>query len=112
MKIIHRDSIEAAKKRVENYIHHTPILSSTSINEMCGASLFFKCENFQKVGAFKMRGATNAIFQLKEDTTIKGITTHSSGNHAQAVALAAQKAGFKAKIVMPSNALRTYFASS
>jgi threonine dehydratase len=104
MSTPHKNAIEAAEKRIADYIHHTPILSSESIDQMCGASLLFKCENFQKIGAFKMRGASNAIFQLKGDSSIKGITTHSSGNHAQAVALAAKKAGFKAKIVMPSNA--------
>jgi threonine dehydratase len=99
-----KEQIEAAHNRINPLIHKTPILTSESINELSGAKLFFKCENFQKVGAFKMRGAANAIVQLNENKLIKGITTHSSGNHAQAVALAAKNSGFHAKIVMPSNA--------
>jgi threonine dehydratase len=91
-------------KRIEPYIHNTPVLSSTLINEIVGASLVFKCENFQKMGAFKMRGATNAILQLSEDKSKKGVVTHSSGNFAQALALAAKSLGVKAYIVMPSNA--------
>lgn len=99
-----KEQIEAAHNRINPLIHKTPILTSESINELSGAKLFFKCENFQKVGAFKMRGAANAIVQLNGNKLIKGITTHSSGNHAQAVALAAKNSGFHAKIVMPSNA--------
>ncbi|WP_047415820.1 pyridoxal-phosphate dependent enzyme [Cellulophaga sp. Hel_I_12] len=91
-------------KRIEPYIHNTPVLSSTLINEMAGASLVFKCENFQKMGAFKMRGATNAILQLSEDKRKKGVVTHSSGNFAQALSLAAKSVGVKAYIVMPSSA--------
>jgi len=91
-------------KRIEPYIHNTPVLSSTLINEIAGASLVFKCENFQKMGAFKMRGATNAIMQLSEGKRKKGVVTHSSGNFAQALSLAAKSLGIKAYIVMPSNA--------
>ncbi len=98
----HQINIENAEKCIKKFIHHTPILNSESINKLTSAEIYFKCENFQKVGAFKMRGATNAILNLKGD--IKGITTHSSGNHAQAVALAAKMNGYKAKIVMPNNA--------
>jgi threonine dehydratase len=90
--------------RIKPYIHNTPVLSSTLINEMAGASLVFKCENFQKMGAFKMRGATNAILQLSEDKKNKGVVTHSSGNFAQALSLAAKSVGVKAYIVMPSSA--------
>lgn len=99
-----REDIIQSHIRIEPYIHNTPVLSSRLINQIVGANLFFKCENFQKVGAFKMRGATNAILQLTDDQKKKGVITHSSGNFAQALALAAQILGVKAYIVMPSNA--------
>ena len=98
---IKKDIIESAT-RIGPYIHKTPVLSSQTINKMVGAELFFKCENFQKMGAFKMRGATNAILQLSDKQ--KGVVTHSSGNFAQALALAAKNLGVKAYIVMPSDA--------
>ena len=79
--------IETAHKRILSYIHRTPILTSRILNERTGAELFFKCENFQRVGAFKARGAFNTIFSLHDDEAKKGIVTHSSGNHAAAVAL-------------------------
>ncbi|MBO6879146.1 pyridoxal-phosphate dependent enzyme [Winogradskyella sp.] len=91
-------------KRIKPFIHQTPVLTSQLLNEKAGCNLFFKCENFQKMGAFKMRGATNAILSLSEDERQKGVVTHSSGNFAQAVSLAAQKLGVKAYIVMPENA--------
>lgn len=97
-------TIEAAHERIKPYIHRTPILSSKSINEKAGCFIFFKCENFQKVGAFKARGGINAILSLSMDELKYGVATHSSGNHAQAVALAAKIAGCKAWIVMPENA--------
>lgn len=90
--------------RIQPYIHKTPVLTSTLINEIAGSDLFFKCENFQKMGAFKMRGALNAVLQLTEAQKAKGVVTHSSGNFAQALSLAAKLAGIKAYIVMPSNA--------
>ena len=90
--------------RIEPYVHKTPVLSSQLINEIAGAELFFKCENFQKVGAFKFRGAINAILQLTEEERAKGVATHSSGNHAQALALAAKMNNTKAYIVMPTSA--------
>ncbi len=90
--------------RIRPYIHRTPVLTSQLINEKAGCSLFFKCENFQKMGAFKMRGAANAILSLSEEERHRGVVTHSSGNFAQAVSLAAQKLGVKAYIVMPENA--------
>ncbi len=96
--------IKRAHQRISKYIIHTPILTSHSINEMTGADIYFKCENFQKIGAFKMRGAANAIFSLRPEERVNGFATHSSGNHAQAVALAAKLAGTKAYIVMPKNA--------
>ncbi|EDM45709.1 Pyridoxal-5'-phosphate-dependent enzyme, beta subunit [unidentified eubacterium SCB49] len=90
--------------RVKDQVHQTPILTSTLINTMVGAQLYFKCENFQKMGAFKMRGAVNAISQLSAKQKEVGVVTHSSGNFAQAIALAARNLGIKAYIVMPSNA--------
>jgi len=91
-------------KRILPYIHHTPVLSSTLINELTSSNILFKCENFQKMGAFKMRGATNAIIQLSQSKKEKGVVTHSSGNFAQALSLAARSLGVKAYIVMPNNA--------
>lgn len=92
------------QKRIKPFIHNTPILTSTLLNEMIGANLFFKCENFQKMGAFKMRGATNAVMLLSEEQKQKGVVTHSSGNFAQALALAAKSQGIDAFIVMPDSA--------
>ena len=99
-----KKDIIASAERIAPYIHNTPILTSKAINKMAGVELFFKCENFQKMGAFKMRGATNAILQLSNAQKQKGVVTHSSGNFAQALALAAKSLGIKAYIVMPSNA--------
>ncbi len=90
--------------KIAPFIHRTPVLTSTLINEMTGASLFFKCENFQKMGAFKMRGATNAILNLTETEKYKGVITHSSGNFAQALSLAAKSLDVPAYIVMPDSA--------
>ena len=99
-----KEDLIACHERIKPYIHNTPVLSSTLLNEMFGASLFFKCENFQRMGAFKMRGAANAIMQLTDEQRAKGVVTHSSGNFAQALSLAAKSLGVKAYIVMPSNA--------
>lgn len=101
---MYKEDIIKTHQRIEPYIHNTPILTSKLINEIVGANLYFKCENFQKMGAFKMRGATNAIMQLTEKQKAKGVVTHSSGNFAQALSLAAQSLGVKAFIVMPSTA--------
>ena len=90
--------------RIQPYIHNTPVLSSTLINELIGTSVFFKCENFQRAGAYKIRGATNAMLQLTEAQRANGVVTHSSGNFAQAVALAAKSLGITAHIVMPTSA--------
>ncbi|KAF0238204.1 MAG: hypothetical protein FD181_1230 [Prolixibacteraceae bacterium] len=95
--------IEQAHRIVQKYAHRTPVFTSTSINKIVGGNLFFKCENFQKVGAFKFRGACNAVFSLTEEESQKGVATHSSGNHAAALALAARMRGIAAYIVMPSN---------
>ena len=87
-------------------MHRTPVLTSTLLNELSGADIYFKCENFQKMGAFKMRGAVNAIMQLGEEQKQAGVVTHSSGNFAQALSLAAKNLNVKAYVVMPSNAPR------
>jgi len=99
-----KSDIESARKKIKPYIHHTPILKSDSINQILNTQLFFKCENFQKAGAFKMRGATNAILSLSKDELQNGVATHSSGNHAGALALAAQKLGVPSYIAMPNTA--------
>lgn len=90
--------------RIKPYIHRTPVLTSQLLNKLSKAEIYFKCENFQKMGAFKMRGATNAILQLSDAERERGVVTHSSGNMAQAVSLAAKSLGVPAHIVMPSNA--------
>lgn len=96
--------IERAASILEEVAHKTPILTSRLINEAVGAEVYFKCENFQKIGAFKFRGGYYAISQLSEEVAHQGVCTHSSGNHAQALALAAQMRNIPAYIVMPSNA--------
>jgi len=98
------DAIEAAHARIAPKIHRTPVLRSATLSAMCGAELFFKCENLQKTGSFKIRGATNAIFSLSDEEASRGIVTHSSGNHAAAVSCAASWRGIAAWIVMPKNA--------
>lgn len=96
--------VQAAVKRIAPYVHKTPVLTSSTINEMLKATVYFKCENFQRGGAFKIRGAVNAILQLTEDERARGVITHSSGNFAAALALAASALNTKAYIIMPSNA--------
>lgn len=96
--------VDKAHIRVRQYAHRTPILSSASINRISGAKILFKCENFQKVGAFKFRGAINAVMSLSDGDAGRGVATHSSGNHAAALALAARKRGVDAYVVMPENA--------
>ena len=100
------DGIRAAHDRIRAHIHRTPVLTSERLDEASGASLFFKCENFQKIGAFKARGATNAVFTLDDATARRGVATHSSGNHGAAVARAAKLRGIPAHIVMPSNSAK------
>jgi len=95
--------IEKAHERIKPFIHKTPVLTSQTINTISGAEIFFKCENFQKIGAFKIRGGMNSVLSLPEEKRRKGIATHSSGNHAQAIAFAAKEVGTKAFIVMPDN---------
>jgi threonine dehydratase len=96
--------IQQAAKRIKPYIHRTPVLTNESLNAQIGAQVFLKCENLQKIGAFKFRGASNAVYSLTDDEASHGVCAHSSGNHAQAVALAARMRGIPAYIVIPSNA--------
>ncbi len=96
--------IEAAAQRIAPHLHRTPVMTSAYWDDRSGASLVFKCENFQKVGAFKARGATNAVFALDEQAAARGVITHSSGNHGQALAFAAARRGIPATIVMPTGA--------
>lgn len=96
--------VQNAYLQIRNKVHRTPVLSSQKVNERTGGEVFFKCENFQKVGAFKLRGATYAVNSLSAEDAQNGVATHSSGNHAQAVALAAKIRGIPAHIVMPENA--------
>jgi threonine dehydratase len=103
---INLDRIRAAHERIRAYIHHTPVLTSSRLDAANEAALFFKCENFQKIGAFKARGATNAVFSLDDDTARRGVATHSSGNHGAAVARAAKLRGIPSHIVMPSNSAK------
>lgn len=105
------DSIRVAHQRIRDKINRTPVFTSQTLNGAAGAALFFKSENLQKVGAFKARGATNAVFSLKDAEAAKGVATHSSGNHAAALARAAKLRGIPAYIVMPSNSPRAKIAS-
>src|SRR5438067_4851237 len=98
--------IRAAHKRIQPYIHRTPVLTSSRLNQATGASLFVKCENFQKIVAFKARGAANAVFSLDDATARRGVATHSSGNHGAAVARAAKRRVIHAHIVMPSSSAK------
>ena len=103
MKIPDFEDVINAHRLIGEYIHVTPVLTSTAINQITGAELYFKCENLQKTGAFKFRGACNAVFSLTDQQASKGVGTHSSGNHAAALSLAASIRGIKAHIVMPSD---------
>lgn len=100
------DDIRAAAQRIAPFAHRTPVLTSRTLDAMSGRSLWFKCELFQRVGAFKFRGACNAVMALDDAAARRGVVTHSSGNHAQALALAARLRGIRAHVVMPSNAPR------
>ena len=99
-------AIRAAHDRIRPHIYRTPVLTNARLNAACGGKLFFKCENLQKVGAFKARGATNAVFSIADVEALRGVATHSSGNHAAAVARAAKLRGIPAHIVMPSNSAK------
>lgn len=98
------DDIRQAAERIQPYIHRTPVLTNESLNAQVSAQVFLKAENLQKVGAFKFRGACNAVFSLTDEEAARGVCTHSSGNHAQALALAARMRGIPSYIVMPNNA--------
>jgi threonine dehydratase len=104
-------SIIQSAKRIEPYVHRTPVLKSDNLNNIVGAELLFKCENLQKAGAFKSRGATNAVFSLSEEEIRKGVCTHSSGNHAAALSRSARLRGAKAHIVMPENSSKVKIAA-
>jgi len=105
-KFPEKADIEAASLRIAEYVHRTPVMTSAFFNSLTKAEIFFKCENFQKVGAFKSRGACNAVLSLSQQELSLGVCTHSSGNHAQALARAAKLLKIKAHIVMPSNSSR------
>ncbi|MFO0570339.1 MAG: pyridoxal-phosphate dependent enzyme [Polyangiaceae bacterium] len=100
------DAILTAQKTIAPHAHATPVLTSTTLNRLAGRKLYLKCENLQKVGAFKIRGALNAVLRLPEDVARRGVVTHSSGNHAQALALAAKTRGIPAHVVMPEGSTR------
>ncbi len=104
MDIPNFDDVLAARERIAPYVHRTPVLTSSYLNQLTGAELFFKCENLQKVGAFKARGACNAVFGLDDSIAANGVATHSSGNHAGALSYAAARRGISATVVMPHNA--------
>src|SRR5258708_5618177 len=104
MYAITLDDVKNAAARIAPWAQRTPIMTCATLDGLAGRSLFFKCEQYQKVGAFKFRGACNAVMKLSDADAKKGVVTHSSGNHAQALALAAQLRGTQAHIVMPSNA--------
>ncbi|MDP6332241.1 MAG: pyridoxal-phosphate dependent enzyme [SAR324 cluster bacterium] len=98
------NDVETAQERIKPYIHKTPVLSSIYLNKISGAELYFKCENFQKAGAFKARGASNAVFGLSNEVALKGVVTHSSGNHGLSLAYAAGRKGIPVTVVMPHTA--------
>lgn len=103
MEIPTLSDIQQAHSKIKDRIHRTPVLTNRQVDERTGCEVFLKCENFQRVGAFKFRGASNAVFSLPDDEASKGVATHSSGNHAQAIALAAKMKNIPAYIVMPEN---------
>lgn len=106
-----KEEILAAAERIEQFIHRTPVITSKSIDQICDAEIFFKCENLQKAGAFKARGATNAVMSLPAEEMKRGVATHSSGNHAAALSMAARNRGITAYIVMPGNSSKVKIAA-
>jgi len=98
------DEVRAAARRIAGRVHKTPVMSCTDINSITGSDLFFKCENLQRIGAFKARGAMNAVWSLDQDEAVRGVATHSSGNHGAALALAARSRGIASWVVVPDNA--------
>ncbi len=109
MRIPDLDDVLAAHDLIRPHVHRTPVLTNRHLDGLAGASLFFKCENFQKVGAFKARGACNAVLSLSDEEARNGVATHSSGNHGQAIAYAARRRGIAATIVMPETAAKPKF---
>ncbi len=109
--LLSRRDLEQAHERIKPHAHRTPILTSSTFNQRFGGSLFFKCENFQKIGAFKIRGGINAVSQLTPEELERGVVTHSSGNHAQAISMAAKILGTRAWIVMPNTAPKVKVAA-
>ncbi len=105
------EAVYKAAKTIEPYAHRTPIVSNATLNDLAGCEVFLKCENLQKIGAFKFRGACNAIMNLSDEQAKRGVVTHSSGNHAQAIALAAKLRGITADIVMPANSSKVKLAA-
>ena len=105
------EDVQKATERIRPFANRTPVLTSTTLDERFETQLFFKCENFQKVGAFKFRGACNAVFSLSEQEAQRGVATHSSGNHAAALALAAKFRGIPSHVVMPENSAKTKIAA-
>lgn len=103
MYLPRKEDVEKAYRNVKRFVHRTPVLTSRLIDGIAGCSVFFKCENFQRVGAFKFRGASNAVFSLSQAEAERGVCTHSSGNHAAALALAASLRGIPCQVVMPEN---------
>ena len=101
------EKVQAAKERLKGYANITPVMTSRTLNEMVGAEIYLKCENFQRIGAFKFRGAFNSISQLSKEEKERGVITYSSGNHAQAVALVGKMLNIKTTVVMPNNAPAT-----
>src|SRR3979411_1485834 len=106
------DKIKEAAARIDGHIHRTPVVTSLSFNERAGCEVFFKCENLQRAGAFKIRGATNKILSLTDEEKKRGVAAFSSGNHAQAVALASREAGIRAVIAMPDDAPKAKVAAT
>lgn len=98
------EDVKTAHERIKPHIHRTPVLTSSYFNDLVGAEIFFKCENFQKAGAFKVRGASNAVFGLSEEEAARGVCTHSSGNHALSLSYAAGRRGIPCNVVMPRTA--------
>lgn len=111
MSLLNYQDVLAAHQLIKPYVHYTPVLTSSLLNELTGSDIHFKCENLQKVGAFKARGACNAVFSLSDAEAQKGVVAHSSGNHGAAVAYAARERGIPAVIVMPDDSLACKFAA-
>jgi len=110
--MLNLELINEARARIAGHVHRTPVLTSRTFNKVAGKQVFFKCENLQRAGAFKIRGATNKILSLNDDEKRRGVAAFSSGNHAQAVALASREAGVRAVVAMPNDAPRSKVAAT